>query len=117
MSFLDDARRVGKSRTLAIALVVGMSLTMASVGPAQATPSTPVTDDCWSCGFDLTDSAYDDSGFSDDLSQEWPYSRFFEQPREFNGGFGRLGWRKARPSWQGRFGARRWAGRYRARWG
>src|ERR1043165_3251702 len=105
MSFLDDATGVGRSKTLAIATVVGTTIGMSGIRPAEAAPSTPVADECWSCGFDSTDSTYDASGFTDDPPERWP---FFEPPPGFNGGARRLDWREARPSWRSRFGVRRW---------
>jgi uncharacterized protein YkwD len=67
---------------------------------AQATPSTPVTDDCWSCGFDQSDTSYDYSGFAGDNMGSWPY---YERPRRFYPGEG----------WPGLFRSR---GRYGAGW-
>jgi uncharacterized protein YkwD len=127
MSFLDDAMRVGRSKTLVVAVVVGTTVSVAGVAAAQATPAAPVTDDCWSCGFEPTDTAFDDVGFTDEFFGDPPVPRSFQQPREFESGFHRPGWRPgwrlewpgAAPSWPGRFRARPWADMYRARerWG
>src|ERR1044071_1498066 len=105
MSFLTDAMRVRRSKSLAAAVVIGTTISMAGAGPAQAEPSasaspmtigTPTTEDCWWCDPDVTDTAYDDFGFADDHLGEWPFERptptyrtgfeprFVPQPRAYN---------------------------------
>jgi hypothetical protein len=112
MPFTDDASGVGRSKTLAVAVLMG-TIGIAGAGTAQAAPSTserpntigtPATEDCW-CDFDLDDRAYDDFAFADDGFANSPFSRrFTERSRDVGVRARPPGWRRAFPT--GRFGFR-----------
>ena len=73
--------RVGRSKTLAVAVAAGAAL--GAVSPAQAAPGTsatpavgavPMADGCW-CEFDLSDLPFNDRAFSDWSFGDWLFSR------------------------------------------